>query len=221
MDAQRTEQWFADRAGRITASRICDVMAFEPDSVFKSGPRAGQVKSGVRKARLDYITQLAAERITGNAKNQVNAAALDWGKEWEPHAREAYEEETGTIVIETGFAVHPEYDFIGASADFLVGAIGGGEIKCPASQEVHLETLENGLPVEHIEQIQGGLWVTGRQWWDFVSFHPFFPRPHHLYIQRVRRDDAYISQMRDACLSLEAEVQRIAGKYLPTAQGTL
>lgn len=214
MELQRTDQWFAERAGRITASRICDVLAFSAGGEYKSGKRKGQPKE-VRplKARIDYIRQLAAERITGHAKNQVTAKATDWGKEWEPVAKSAYEEETGVLVRDVGFIVHPKYDFIGASADFLVRQDGGGEIKCPYDQEVHLTTLEEGLPPEHIAQIQGGLWVTGRQWWDFVSFHPHFPNGRHIYIQRVHRDNEYIAQMEAHCLSLEAEVRAIVSKY--------
>lgn len=219
MDEQRSERWFADRAGRITASRICDVMAFSPSGEYKSGKRKGQPKE-VRplKSRIDYIHQLAAERLTGHAKSQVSAAALEWGRDWEPIAQQAYEEVTGTLVSATGFIIHPSHGFIGASPDFLVGTDGGGEIKCPKDQEVHLATLETGLPSEHVEQIQGGLWVTGRQWWDFVSFHPHFPAGRHIYIQRVIRDDAYIATMEAACLSLEAEVRRIVSKYSQQAE---
>lgn len=215
MDAQRTAGWFGDRAGRITASRMCDVMAFTASEGFwKSGPRKGQQKvAAPLKARKDYIRQLAAERITGNPKNQVRAAALDWGKQWEPIARAEYENTTGVLVVETGFQVHPKYNFIGASPDFLVGDLGGGEMKCPFDQEVHLETLEEGLPKEHIEQIQGGLWVCGRQWWDFVSFHPFFPAHRRLYVQRIKRDDEYIGKLEAACLSLEEEVQEIVSRH--------
>lgn len=215
MELQRTQDWFAQRAGRITASRIGDVLAFSAGGVYLSGKRKGQPKEvKPLKARVDYIHQLAAERITGRAKNQVRADALEWGKEWEPVAKNAYEEQTGVLVRDVGFIVHPIYEFIGASADFLVGGDGGGEIKCPKDQEVHLATWETGLPQEHIEQIQGGLWVTGRAWWDFVSFHPYFPPRRALYIQRVPRDDQYIIQMEEACLSLEAEVRAIVKKHM-------
>jgi len=219
MDEQRSERWFAERAGRITASRICDVMAFSPSGIYKSGKKKGQPKV-VRplKSRIDYIHQLAAERLTGHAKSQVSASALEWGREWEPIAQQAYEEATGVLVSNTGFIVHPVHNFIGASPDFRVGRDGGGEIKCPKDQEVHLATLETGLPPEHIEQIQGGMWVTGCQWWDFVSFHPHFPDGRHIYIQRVPRDEAYIATMEAACLSLEAEVRRIVKKYSQEAE---
>lgn len=205
---QRTEAWFAERAGKITASRMHEVMLPRDREPFKSGPRKGQPKPPP-KPLADYAYQLAAERLTGRPRKQVKAAALQWGQDVEPAAVAAYQAETGEIVTACGFVQHPTHDFIGASPDFLVGEDGGGEIKSPESSEVHLETLLTGLPPEHIEQIQGGLWVTGRQWWDFVSFHPDFPADLRVYIQRVKRDDAYIAQLESACLQMEADVQAI------------
>jgi predicted phage-related endonuclease len=205
---QRSEAWFAERAGKITASRMHDVMLPRDREPFKSGPRKGHPKPPP-KALTDYAYQLAAERLTGRPRKQIKAAALQWGQDVEPAAVAAYQAETGEIVTMCGFVQHPEYDFIGASPDFLVNDDGGGEIKSPESSEVHLETLLVGLPPEHIEQIQGGLWVTGRQWWDFVSFHPDFPDHLRTYIQRVQRDDSYIAQLESACLQMEADVQEI------------
>lgn len=205
---QRSEEWFAERAGKITASRMHDVMLPRDREPFKSGPRKGQPKPAP-KALMDYAYQLAAERLTGRPRKQVKAAALQWGQDVEPAAVSAYQAETGEIVELCGFIQHPAHDFIGASPDFLVGDDGGGEIKSPESSEVHLETLLVGLPPEHIEQIQGGLWVTGRQWWDFVSFHPDFPDDLRIYIQRVPRDNAYITRLESACLQMEADVQEI------------
>jgi hypothetical protein len=212
-EPQRSEAWFDARAGRITASRMCDVMAFSPGGEYKSGKRKGQPKE-IRplKARTDYIHQLAAERLTGKPRRQVKAPALQWGQSMEPEALAAYQAETGDIVTPAGFMLHPLHDFVGASPDFLVNDDGGGEIKCPESSEVHLATLLQGLPPEHIEQIQGGLWVTSRHWWDFVSFHPEFPSEHQLYVQRVLRDDSYIAKLSIACQSLEEEVQAILNK---------
>lgn len=205
---QRSDEWFAERAGKITASRMADVMTERERGEFKSGPRKGQPKPQPKNL-TDYAHQLAAERLTGLPRKQVKAAALTWGREVEPAAMAAYQAETGEIVEACGFIAHPEFDFIGASPDFLVGNEGGGEIKSPESAEIHLETLLNGLPSEHIAQIQAGLWVTGRQWWDFVSYHPSFADQHRLYIQRVQRDEAYINGMQEACLLLEADVKNI------------
>lgn len=205
---QRSDAWFAERAGKITASRMHDVMLPRDREPFKSGPRKGQAKPPP-KALTDYAYQLAAERLTGRPRKQVKAAALQWGQDVEPAAVASYQAETGEIVTMCGFITHPAHDFIGASPDFLVGDDGGGEIKSPESSEVHLETLLVGLPPEHIEQIQGGLWVTGRQWWDFVSYHPDFPGDLRTYIERVPRDDRYIEQLEAACLQMEADVQEI------------
>ncbi|HGM5043038.1 TPA: lambda exonuclease family protein [Stenotrophomonas maltophilia] len=208
---QRSDEWFAARAGRITASRMNDVMVERERGEFKSGPRKGQQKPQP-KALTDYAHQLAAERLTLRPRKQVKAAALAWGQTVEPAAVAAYQAETGVIVTPAEFILHPKYDFIGASPDFLVGDDGGGEIKSPESSEVHLQTLLTGLPPEHIEQIQGGLWVTGRQWWDFVSFHPDFPESHRIYIQRIARDDEFIERLESACLQLEADVKEILAR---------
>lgn len=205
---QRSEAWFAERAGKITASRMSDVMLERDREPYKSGPRKGQAKPPP-KALTDYAYQLAAERLTGRPRKQIKAAALQWGQDIEPAAVAAYQAETGEIVTLCGFVQHPEHDFVGASPDFLVGNEGGGEIKSPESSEVHLETLLCGLPPEHIEQIQGGLWVTGRQWWDFVSYHPDFPADLRIYIQRIDRDDQFIEKLEWACLQMEADVQAI------------
>ena len=205
---QRTDAWFAERAGKITASRMHDVMLERDREPFKSGPRKGQPKPPP-KALTDYAYQLAAERLTGRPRKQIKAAALQWGQDVEPAAVAAYQAETGEIVQLAGFIAHPSLPYVGASPDFLVGTDGGGEIKSPESSEVHLETLLTGLPPEHIEQIQGGLWVTGRKWWDFVSFHPDFPPHLRLYVQRVPRDDEYIQRLESACVQMEADVQAI------------
>jgi predicted phage-related endonuclease len=208
MIEQRSDEWFAERAGKITASRMSDVMVERELGEFKSGPRKGQPRPQPL-ALVGYAHQLAAERLTQKPRKQVKAYALQWGRDVEPAAVAAYQAETGYIVQQCGFIQHPKFDFVGASPDFLVGTDGGGEIKSPESPEVHLETLLNGLPQEHIEQIQGGLWVTGRQWWDFVSYHPDFPEQHRIYIQRVPRDDEFIGRLEIACLMMESDVQNI------------
>jgi hypothetical protein len=208
MDEQRSQEWFDARAGRNTATMMSVVVLERERGEFKSGPRKGMVRPPP-KAIADYAHQLAAERLTQKPRKQIKAYALDWGREVEPAAVAAYQAETGYIVTPCGFIPHTAYVFIGASPDFLVGDDGGGEVKSPESSEVHLETLLTGLPAEHIEQIQGGLWVTHRKWWDFISFHPDFPPHLRLYVQRVPRDDAYIARLEAACLEMEADVQSI------------
>lgn len=216
MIEQRTPEWFEARCGLITASRMHDVMAFTAgEGVWKSGPRKGQQKVATPlKAREDYANQLAAERITGKSREQIKARSLQWGIDVEPAAVAAYEARTGVITAPGGFHIHRVHSFIGASPDFLVGTSGGGEIKCPESQDVHLATRRNGLPPEHVEQIQGGLWVTGREWWDFVSFHPNFPQPICLFVLRVERDEEYIARLAEACLSLNEQVEQIVAEQM-------
>lgn len=211
MIEQRSDLWFIDRVGKITASRMHDVVLDRDREPFKSGPRKGQSKPPP-KALTDYALQLAAERLTGKPRKQVKAAALAWGQDVEPAAVAAYQAEKGMIVTLCGFITHPLYPFIGASPDFLEGDEEGGEIKSPESSEVHLETLRHGLPPEHIEQIQGGLWVTNRKRWHFISYHPDFPPHLRLYVQTVERDETFIAKLESACLLLHAEVCAIVNE---------
>lgn len=203
-DLQGTEDWREDRAGCFTAS-IMGALAWERGE-FKSGPRKGEPKPAPR-ARLEQIDRVVAEILTGHAKEEITARALEYGKAMEPDALAAYEAHTGQMVEVCGFLHHPDFPFVGASPDFLVDDEGGGEIKCPMSIVVHATTLREGLPEEHIEQIQGGLWVTGRKWWDFVSYNPKFPAPLNLYVQRVTRDEAVIARLQADCLSAWDDVQ--------------
>lgn len=209
-DLQRTEDWHAERAGCFTASCFAD-LAWDRE-VYKSGAKAGQPKPAP-KSRTNYIAQVAAEIITGTAKASVSAKALEYGTEMEPEAIAAYEARTGSMVEACGFTKHPDYPFAGASADMLIGRTGGGEVKCPMSITVHAITLRDGLPPEHIEQIQGGLWVTGRMWWDFISYNPLFPPGLDLYVQRIERDERVIERIKNDVLTAWDEVQELLAKF--------
>lgn len=192
---QNTTEWLQARAGKITASRMCDVMAF--------GKRDGKPL----KSRQDYIGDIVAELLTGEPKDQVRAKPLDWGHDVEAAARTAYEAETGEIVQQVGFMVHPLLPYIGCSPDGMIGGNGQTQIKCPSNPAVHIVTLRDGMPEEHIAQVQGEMFVTGREWSDFVSFDPRMPEHLRLYRQRIHRDEKYIEQLANACESLWAEVQ--------------
>lgn len=192
---QNTREWRDARAGHITASRMCDVLAF--------GKRDGKPL----KARTDYIGDIVAELLTGEPREQVRAKPLDWGHDVEDAARAAYEAETGEIVQRVGFMEHPLIPYIGCSPDGLVGTDGQQQIKCPNNPAIHIATLRDGMPDEHIPQVQGELLVTGRAWSDFVSFDPRMPPHLRLYRQRIPRDDKYIATLAEACESLWAEVQ--------------
>lgn len=214
-DLQGTDEWRQERAGCITASCM-RALRWTPGEFYKTGPKAGTEKPAPQ-GRMTYIDQLVAEILTGQAKENVTAKAMEHGKEFEPEAIAAYEAKFGRLVEQVGFVRHPDYPFIGASPDFLVNADGGGEIKCPMSIVVHATTLREGLPEEHVEQIQGGLWVTGRLWWDFVSYHAAFPEHLRLYVQRVHRDNAAIALLKRDCLSAWDEAQAVIARL--NAQG--
>lgn len=189
---QGTPEWHAERAGKWTGSKFVDVLA-----------RAKKAPHEPLKAYYDLIWEVVAERLSGRAKESISAAALKWGHEVEPFAREAYELETGNVATTTGFLVHPQYDFAGASPDSLVGADGLLEIKCPVDRVIQLQRWRDGLPEEYRPQVQGQLWVTGRQWCDFVSYHPELPEQFRFLKIRVKRDDAYIAELEKAVLGAE------------------
>jgi len=157
---QGSIEWFQERAGKATASRFKDIIA--------------TIKSGEAAVRRNYKAQLVVERLTGVAQETYTNAAMQYGTETEPLARIAYEFRTDNKVSEVGFIQHKEL-LAGCSPDGLIGTDGGVEIKCPFQSAVHIETLLNGMPKEHMAQIQGTLWITGRSWWDFVSFDPRLP----------------------------------------------
>jgi hypothetical protein len=190
---------------------MCDVMAFDPGGyVYKSGKKKGQERPAHdKKARTDYVLDIVAEILTGEPKANARAKPLDWGHDVEAAARAAYEAETGQIVSLSEFVTHPMLPYVGCSPDGLVGNDGMVQIKCPADTGVHCATLEGGMPEEHHEQIQCELWVTGREWSDFVSYDPRMLNPAlRLYRQRIKRDEEQIAAYAKASESLWAEVQR-------------
>ena len=196
MMEQGSREWLELRAGKLTGSRFRDLMA-----VTKTGPSA---------SRANLIVQVALERLTGQPEETYQNDAMRRGTELEPLARGAYEAATGELVEQTAFVVHAALPFVGVSPDGLLGADGLLEIKCPASQAKHLESLRNGAHArEYAWQIQGQLWVTGRQWCDAVSFDPRFPAGLQLAITRVARDEIAIKKLESACIEAQAEIDSI------------
>jgi putative phage-type endonuclease len=192
MIEQRTEEWFQQRLGKVTASRISDVIA--------------KTKTGVSTSRQNYLVQLVSERLTGKKGDSfVNQAMLD-GIERESAARELYMRTRGVSVTEVGFFDHPTIAMSGASPDGAVNAeekgkyIGLIEIKCPI-ETTHTNTLmSKSVPSKYIPQMQWQLACTNARWVDFVSYNPNFPEELQLFVARVDRDDSYIIG------ELEAEV---------------
>jgi len=195
---QGTDEWLAARAGRITASNFGKVLA--------SGPSGG----GESKTRRSYMVQLLAERLTGLPTNSYANAAMQWGTEHEPQARAMYELLTGDDVVQVGMALLN--DDVGASPDGLVRGDGGLEIKCP-NTTTHIETILSGkMPPEHRPQVQGCMYVTGRDWWDFVSFDPRMPPERQMFVARVARDDEYIAKLAEAVQEFLRELNELHGR---------
>jgi putative phage-type endonuclease len=189
---QGTPEWLAARAGHATASRFSDILA--------------KVKVGEAAGRQRYRWQLVTERLTGQPVEGYRNAAMERGQLLEPDARAAYEAQSGNLVAQVGFLSHKEW--VGCSPDGLVDADGGIEIKCPDNPVIHVQTLHGGMPSEHVAQVQGAMWVTGRKWWDFVSYDPRMPEKLQLYIQHVTRDEAYIEKLDAEVAAFLAEVEK-------------
>ena len=198
---QGTDAWHLARLGRVTASRIADVLA--------------TVKSGEAAARANYRAELVAERLTGKRQESYSNAAMQWGTETEPLARVWYESEVGVVVQETGFVEHPTIAMSGASPDGLVADSGLVEIKCPNTQ-THIETmLAKRVPPRYTPQIHWQMACTGRGWCDFVSFDPRLPEQTQIFIKRVERDEKYIKD------TLEPEVIRFLEEVEKTVEQLL
>ena len=195
---QGSEAWFAQRLGKVTASRLADVMA--------------KVKSGEAASRATYRAELVAERLTGKAAEGFTNAAMKWGTECEPLARAAYEAEYGLLVAETGMVTHPRISMSGASPDGLVSIDGLIEIKCPETK-AHIDTILNGeAPAKYVPQMQWQMACTGRAWCDFVSFDPRMPDDMQMFVRRVLRDDDLINEYEVAVAAFLAEVDETVAR---------
>lgn len=198
MMEQRTEAWFAARAGKATASRIADIIA--------------KTKSGPSASRQAYAVQLALERITGQREEGFTSAAMQRGTELEAEARAAYEAERGELVREVGFIDHPNIEMSGASPDGMVGKDGLLEIKCPDSKQ-HLEYLRlQTVPARYKPQVHWQMACTGRAWCDFASYDPRFPEGLQLHIVRVPRDTEYIAELETEVTAFLEEVAQMVSE---------
>ena len=192
---QQSEEWFKSRLGKVTASRVADVIA--------------RTKSGFSSSRENYMAELALERITGMRQEMYANSAMVWGTETEPLARAAYEAHTGFIVDEVAMVPHPTIDMSGASPDGCIDLDGLVEIKCPNSA-THIKTMLSGkLDGKYITQMTWQLACTRRKWCDFVSFDPRFPLHLQLFVTRIQRDDAAISAMEMEVISFLDDVDHM------------
>lgn len=178
---QRTPEWEKIRLGKVTASRIADVMA--------------KTKTGYAASRKNYLSELLCERLTGEREEVFINAAMRRGTDLEPEARAIYMIATGAMVEETGFIEHPQILMSGASPDGLVNDDGLVEIKCP-NTATHITFLLSQEPKQaYLYQMQWQMACTGRQWCDFVSYDDRLPENLSYECIRIQRDDAMIAEI--------------------------
>lgn len=195
MSEQRTPEWFAERLGKITASRIADVV--------------GKTKSGsYGAARKNYMAELLCQRLTGQQEEKFTSDAMRHGTDTEQAARAMYMLETGADVTETGFIPHPTIAMSGASPDGLVGEDGLIEIKCP-NTATHLEFLQSRKPKhEYLLQMQWQMACTGRQWCDFVSYDDRLPEKLAYRCIRIPRDNKLITELEEEAVKFLTELDK-------------
>jgi len=200
---QGTPEWLAERAGKVGASSIGDLMA--------------RTKNGYGASRANLMARLLTERLTGQPAETYQNGAMLWGIETEPQARAAYEFSRDVEVIETGWVPHSEIEGAGCSPDGLVGVDGMTEIKCPQTA-THIDTLLGKLiDKRYLLQMQWQMECCGRDWCDFISFDPRLPLRMQLFVQRIKRDEKQIEEIRIEVVKflseLELRLQVLNEKY--------
>ena len=193
MIEQGTEAWLQLRLGKVTASRVADIMA--------------KTKTGVSASRGNYLIELALQRVTGNIEPMYTNDAMAWGTATEPQARVDYEVKTGNFVDQIAFVEHPTIEWFGCSPDGLVGNNGLIEIKCPNSATHWATIKDNKPPNKYVIQMQTQMACTNRQWCDFVSFDPRMPERSQLFICRVERDQTMIDEIEVEVMKFLNEVE--------------
>ncbi len=190
---QGSQEWLDIRKGKVTASRVADIIA--------------KTKTAYSASRAKYAGDLVIERLTGGSPERYTNAAMAWGTEVEPQARAAYEFNRAETVEQIAFVPHPTIGDSGASPDGLVGKNGLLEIKCPETH-THIETLLGGsVPGKYVTQMMWQMACTGRKWCDFVSYDPRMPESMRFFCQRVHRDDAMIAELEREVISFLNEVR--------------
>jgi len=174
---QRSDEWQKLRCGVATASCFDRIIT----------PATGKPSASA----VAYRRELLAEWLTAQPVSVKESGWMQRGTEMEPEARAFYEFEADAEVTEAGFVFLDERRLIGCSPDGLVGDDGLVEIKCPAPHTHVGYLLDAKLPTAYIPQVQGALWVTGRRWCDFISYHAEMEP----LIVRVKRDEGYIAKM--------------------------
>ncbi|MCP3680148.1 MAG: YqaJ viral recombinase family protein [Gammaproteobacteria bacterium] len=195
---QGSKEWLELRVGKVTASKFKDVMT--------NG--RGDKPSATAKT---YMIKLVSEILRGEPMPFFENEAMKWGTETEPQARAMYELKNGVDVKEVAFVELNE--FVGVSPDGLVGDDGLLEIKCPNTETQIKRFLDDvGLPKDYEAQVQGQLWVTGRDWCDFVSFDPRIDVEASYIQTRVYRDEEYIAKLEKKVSIFVGEMKEMINK---------
>lgn len=184
---QGSDAWFAMRLGKVTASRVADVIA--------------KTKTGYGAGRANYMAQLVCERLTGTAAESFSNDAMKHGTATEPFARAAYESHADVLVDQVAFIDHPSILMSGASPDGLIGDEGMLEIKCPNTATMLDILLTETIPTKYLTQMSWQMACTDREWCDFVCYDNRLPSGLDLFVKRYYRDDVYIK-------TLESEVSQ-------------
>jgi exodeoxyribonuclease (lambda-induced) len=202
--AQGTPEWYASRCGKVTASCFADAIS---SCQKKSGTRNVGDATAVAER---YAADLAIERVSGQPHGEpIKAWVLERGHEMEAAARMHYEARTGSFVTEAGICLTDDGIF-GYSSDGLVDEDGLIEIKAPIDSSKILAMWQTGDTSEYDHQMQGGMWITGRKWCDFIMYVPDLAVVgKDLFIKRIYRDDSFI----DAMVEKLAEFDKLVGKY--------
>lgn len=193
MMEQRSEEWFAVRLGKATASRIADIVGRTKTGGYASG-------------RANYKAQLVRERLLGVPEEGYTNAAMQWGIDKEPEARRAYEFHADCDVSEIGFIDHPSIAMAGCSPDGLIGEFGMVELKCPIPATHQDILLGKSFPDKYVKQALWQLACSGRQYCDLVSYDPRWPEAMRLFVQRVERDDEAIAELENDVATFLREV---------------
>ena len=188
---QQSDEWFAVRLGKVTASHFSDVL---------------NKKTG----RKTYMFRLFGERLSGEPYEAYSNKTMDRGSEVEAEAKAYYEALYG-VVEQVGFV--ELNDNVGCSPDGLIkdGLI---EIKCPFPSTHARYIINNILPAEYRPQVQGQLWVTGRKWCDFISFDPRV-KDRPFWKIRVYRDEKYIKELAIQVTMFVNELKSFEKQFTP------
>lgn len=201
MSEQGTQTWRDERSGRVTASRISDVMA---------KPMKGRAESSTRR---NYRAQLICEILSGKpVEDQFVSWDMKRAIELEPLARAEYELARDAIVHTAGFIPHPRIARAGASPDGLIDPGGMVQFKVPKTA-THLDWLmAKVVPTEHKDQMFFEMACTGRQWSDFVSYERNLPAHLQLFVVRLNRDEVAIAEIENEVIRFSAEIDEIISK---------